>query len=127
MVNSTVFLLSGLIEWRVPRLPSAEKEFEQSMAMDFGQCLAALYLGGVRTEQAKYPEAIAALLQARQCFDLNIAVHRAAIEKINAGPGTPASKVRGVAREERVIADAERRKEQATKTLEALQRRSTNR
>jgi tetratricopeptide (TPR) repeat protein len=125
MVNSTVFLLSGLIEWRAPRLPSAEKEFEQSVAMDFGQCLAALYLGGVRTEQAKVPEAIAALQQARQCFDLNIAVHRAAIEKINAGAGTPTSKARSVLREERLIADAERRREQATKTLDALQRRST--
>ena len=125
MVNSTVFLLSGLIEWRAPRLPSAEKEFEQSVAMDFGQCLAALYLGGVRTEQAKVPEAIAALQQARQCFDLNIAVHRAAIEKINAGAGTATSKARSVLREERLIADAERRREQATKTLDALQRRST--
>jgi tetratricopeptide (TPR) repeat protein len=125
MVNSTVFLLSGLIEWRAPRLPSAEKEFEQSVAMDFGQCFAALYLGGVRAEQAKVPEAIAALQQARQCFDLNIAVHRAAIEKLNAGPASAAAKRRGVAREERLIADAERRKEQATKTLDALQRRTT--
>ena len=127
MVNSTVFLLSGLIEWRAPRLASAEKEFEQSVAMDFGQCLAALYLGGVRTEQAKVPEAMAALQQARQCFDLNIAVHRAAIEKINAGPGTPASKARSVVREERLLAEAERRKEQAVKTLDALQRRATSR
>jgi len=125
MVNSTVFLLSGLIEWRAPRLPSAEKEFEQSVAMDFGQCLAALYLGGVRAEQAKAPEAIAALQQARQCFDLNIAVHRAAIEKLNAGSGTASSKARGVAREQRLLADAEKRKEQAIKTIDALQRRST--
>jgi tetratricopeptide (TPR) repeat protein len=124
MVNATVFLLSGLIEWRAPRLPTAEKEFEQAIAMDFGQCLAALYLGGVRTEQAQVPGAIAALQQARQCFDLTIAVHRAAIEKINAGAGSTSSKARGVAREERVIADAERRKEQATKTLESLQRRA---
>jgi histidinol-phosphate/aromatic aminotransferase/cobyric acid decarboxylase-like protein len=93
--------------------------------MDFGQCFAALYLGGVRAEQAKVPEAIAALQQARQCFDLNIAVHRAAIEKLNAGPASAAAKRRGVAREERLIADAERRKEQATKTLDALQRRTT--
>lgn len=123
MVNASVFLLSGLIEWRAPRLASAEKEFEQSVAMDFGQCLAALYLGGVRSEEGKPAESIAALQQARQCFDLSITVHRAAIEKINSGPGTEASKARGVAREERLIADAERRREQAVKTIETLQRR----
>jgi tetratricopeptide (TPR) repeat protein len=123
MVNSAVFLLSGLIEWKAPRLPSAEKEFEQSIAMDFGQCLGALYLGGVRTELSKDLEAIAALQQARQCYDLSIAVRRAAIEKINNGSGTPTSKARGVAREERVIADAERRREQAIKTIDALKLR----
>jgi len=123
MVNSAVFLLSGLIEWKAPRLPSAEKEFEQSVAMDFGQCLAALYLGGVRIEQSKDLEAMAALQQSRQCYDLSIAVHRAAIEKINSGPGTPTSRARGVAREERVIADAERRREQAIKTSDALKLR----
>jgi tetratricopeptide (TPR) repeat protein len=122
MVNSAVFLLSGLIEWKVPRLPSAEAEFEQSITMDFGQCLAALYLGGVRSERSKVPEAIAALQQARQCFDLSIAVHRAAIDKINAGRGTPTSKVREVAREEREIADAERRRDQAVKAIDGLQR-----
>jgi tetratricopeptide (TPR) repeat protein len=123
MVNSAVFLLSGLIEWKAPRLPSAEKEFEQSVVMDFGQCLGALYLGGVRTELSKDVEAIAALQQARQCYDLSIAVHRAAIEKINSGPGTPTSKARSVAREERLIADAERRREQAIKTSDALKQR----
>ena len=123
MVNTAVFLLSGLIEWKAPRRPSAEKEFEQSVAMDFGQCLGALYLGGVRTELSKDVEAIAALQQSRQCYDLSIAVHRAAIDKINNGPGTPASKARGVAREERLIADAERRREQAIKTSEALKQR----
>src|SRR5262245_28981344 len=122
MVNSSVFLLSGLIEWKAPRLPSAETEFEQSVAMDFGQCLAALYLGGVRVEQSKVPQAIAALQQARRCYDLSIAVHRASIEKITAGQGTPASKARSVAREERLIADAERRREQAVKNIDALQR-----
>jgi len=123
MVNSAVFLLSGLIEWKAPRLLSAEKEFEQSVAMDFGQCLGALYLGGVRTEQSKDVEAMSALQQARQCYDLSIAVHRAAIETINRGSGTPASKARSVAREERLIADAERRREQAIKTSEALKLR----
>ncbi|HKE82963.1 MAG TPA: hypothetical protein VKB50_04380 [Vicinamibacterales bacterium] len=123
MVNSSVFLLSGLIEWKAPRLPSAETEFEQSVAMDFGQCLAALYLGGVRVEQSKVPQAIAALQQAHQCYDLSIAVHRASIEKINAGRGTPVTKARSVAREERLIADDERRREQAIKTGDALKER----
>jgi hypothetical protein len=68
------------------------------------------------------PEAIAALQQSRQCFDLSIAVHRAAIEKITAGRSTPTGKAREVAREERLIADAERRREQAVKAIDGLQR-----
>ena len=50
MVNPAVFLLSGMIEWRFLRRETAETEFQEALKMDFGQCEAAFYLGGVRAE-----------------------------------------------------------------------------
>jgi tetratricopeptide (TPR) repeat protein len=120
MVNSSVFVLSGLIEWRVRHLDTAEHEFQEALTMDFGQCQAALYLGAVRSERAKRSEAIAAFNQARQCYDLSIAVHRKAIANLVAGPGTPQSKAREVARHERAIVDAESRRGEAVKAIEQV-------
>ncbi|HKH72495.1 MAG TPA: hypothetical protein VKA59_14140 [Vicinamibacterales bacterium] len=44
MVNPAVFLLSGLIEWRLLRRETAETEFQEALKMDFGQCEAAFCL-----------------------------------------------------------------------------------
>ena len=121
MVNASVFLLSGLIEWRVRHLEPAEKEFQEALVMDFGQCEAAFYLGGVRSEQRKVPEAIAAMNQARQCYDLTIAVRRKLRDTVLAGPGTPESKARDTARHDRSIAAAEKRREQAVQAIERMQ------
>ena len=120
MVNAAVFVLSGMIEWRLMRLDSAEREFEQALVMDFGQCEAALMLGAVRAERTKVPEAISALQQARQCFDLSIAVRRRAIEAVNEGPGTPESKAREISRHQRAIAQAEMRRDEAAKAIARL-------
>ena len=125
MVNAAVFVLSGMIEWRLRRLDTAEKELEEALAMDFGQCEAALFLGVVRSERRKVPDAVAAFTQARQCFDLSIAVRRQAIANIEAGPGSDAAKARNVAREQRVIDDAETRKAEAERALAVLQRPPT--
>jgi hypothetical protein len=57
MVNPAVFLLSGLIEWRLLRRETAETEFQEALKIDFGQCEAAFCLGGVRAELRKLPEA----------------------------------------------------------------------
>jgi tetratricopeptide (TPR) repeat protein len=122
MVNAAVFVLSGMIEWRLTHLEPAETEFQEAITMDFGQCDAAYYLGAVRSQRSKVPEAIAAMNQARQCYDLAIAVRRKAIERVNAGPGTPQSRAREVARHERAIAAAEQRRTEAMSAIEKLQK-----
>jgi tetratricopeptide (TPR) repeat protein len=120
MVNPAVFLLSGLIEWRFRRVEQAEKEFQEAITMDFGQCEAAFYLGGTRSELRKRPEAIAAMNQARQCYDLSIAVRRKAFDEMMAGPGTPESKARESARHERAIASVQKRRDEVTNALAVL-------
>ncbi|MGH9203002.1 MAG: hypothetical protein ACRD2A_17390, partial [Vicinamibacterales bacterium] len=120
MVNAAVFVLSGSIEWRLRRLERAESEFQEAITMDFGQCEAASYLGVVRAERAKAPEAIAAFAQARQCFDLAIAVRRKAIEAVAGQPGTEAMKAREMARHQRAIAEAESRRADVVKAMQQL-------
>ena len=120
MVNAAVFVLSGMIEWRFRHLEPAEKEFQEAIVMDFGQCEAAFYLGGVRSEQRRLPEAIAAMNQARQCYDLAIAVRRKLRDASLAAAGTPESKAREAARHERSIAAAEKRREQAVQAISTL-------
>jgi tetratricopeptide (TPR) repeat protein len=120
MVNAAVFVLSGMIEWRFRHLEPAEKEFQEAIVMDFGQCEAAFYLGGVRSEQRKLPEAIAAMNQARQCYDLAIAVRRKLRDTLIAAAGTPESKAREAARHERSIAAAEKRRELAVQAISTL-------
>ena len=127
MVNAGVFLLSGLIEWRFRHLEPAEKEFQEALVMDFGQCEAAFYLGGVRSEQRKLPEAIAAMNQARQCYDLTIAVRRKLRDTLMSGPGTPESKARESARHDRSIAAAEKRRDQAVQAIDMLTAQQTAR
>jgi tetratricopeptide (TPR) repeat protein len=122
MVNAAVFVLSGMIEWRLARPVNAEKEFEEAIAMDAGQCEAALLLGGVRSELAKVSQALAALQHARVCFDLSITVRRRAIDVLNAGPGTEATKAREVAKHQRAIARAEARRSEAEKAMDTLQK-----
>ena len=81
-------------------------------------------LGGVRSDLRKTPEGIAALEQARQCFDLSITVRRRAIGVINDGPGTPETKAREIARHERAIARAESRRADAEKAMATLRKRT---
>ena len=124
MVNAAVFVLSGMIEWRLTKPTTAEKEFEEAIVMDAGQCEAALMLGGVRSDLKKIPEGIAALEQARQCFDLSIVVRRRAIDVINDGAGTAETKAREIARHERAIARAESRRADAEKAIATLRKRT---
>jgi tetratricopeptide (TPR) repeat protein len=124
MANAPVFVLSGVIEWRLGRLPSAEKEFEQALLMDLGECEAASNLGLVRGEQGKVPEALAAFTQARQCYDLSIALRQDAIAKIIAGAGSAGTKVRAVAIHERWLADFRERRDDVLRSMESLQKRT---
>jgi tetratricopeptide (TPR) repeat protein len=122
MFNANVFLLSGLVEWGLERRPTAEAEFAEALRLDFGQCEAAFYLGGVRAEMRKAPEGIAAFKQALQCYDLAIAVRRRLIEGIIGGRGSEPAKARQVASQERAIADNEERKIQAARIIGDLER-----
>jgi tetratricopeptide (TPR) repeat protein len=120
MSNAAVYVLSGVIEWRLRRLSTAEKEFESAIAIDFGECEAALDLGIVRDEQRKLAEALAAFQQARQCYDLSIALRREAIAKVQAGPGTAISKARDTARHERELTELEARRDEAVRAIAVL-------
>ena len=127
MVNSALFVLSGLIDWRLEKRETAEGEFEEALKMDFGQCEAATYLGLVRNERAKPAEALAAFVQARQCYDLAISVRNEAIAALQRGPGTEAFKAREVGRHTRVLRDLEDRRAEAANNIEQLQKFLTSR
>lgn len=89
--------------------------------MDFGQCEAAAFLGGVRNEQGLAPPALAAFKQAVQCNDLNITLRRAAIVRVAAAAATAAYQAREIARHMRAIEQAERRRAEAINGVTLLQ------
>jgi tetratricopeptide (TPR) repeat protein len=124
MSNSGVMLLSGVIEWRLGRLESAEKDFEGALAIDFGECEAAFDLGVVREQLRKLTDARAAFKQAGQCYDLSIAVRREAIDKIHQGTGSEMLKARDSARHERVLADLTEQRREVTRILDTLEKTS---
>jgi Flp pilus assembly protein TadD len=122
MSNAPVLVLSGVIEWRLGRLESAEKDFEGALAIDLGECEAAFDLGVVREQLGKLTEALAAFKQAGQCYDLSIVVRREAIDKIYTGTGTETLKVRDSARHERVLADLTERRREVTRIVDAMEK-----
>ena len=122
MVNPAVFLLSGMIEWRFLRREPTESEFQEALKMDFGQCDAAFYLGGVRAELRKLPEALAAMSQARQCYDLTLSVRRKLLVESQARAGTLEQKAREAARHERSIANVEKRRAEVLEAIDRLQK-----
>lgn len=122
VANAPMFVLSGMIDWRLRRLNTAEEEFQRALTMDFGQCEAAHYMGIVRAERAQLPEATAALMQARQCYDLSISLRREAIDKVLGGPATAVAKEREAARHQRAIKDTESRRQEVLQGLQALER-----
>jgi tetratricopeptide (TPR) repeat protein len=121
MVNPAVFLLSGLIEWRFLRREHAETEFQEALKMDVGQCEAAFYLGGVRAELRKLTEALAAMTQARQCYDLALTVRRKLFDDAIAKAVTPDAKARESVRHERAIANVQKRRGEVLEAIERLQ------
>ena len=122
MSNSGVMVLSGVVEWRLGRLETAEKDFEGALAIDLGECEAAFDLGVVRDQLGKLPEALAAFKQAGQCFDLSIVLRREAIDKIRSGNGTETLKARDSARHERVLADLTERRREVTRVVDAIEK-----
>jgi tetratricopeptide (TPR) repeat protein len=125
MVNAAVFVLSGLVEWNLLRLPTAESEFEEALKMDFGRCDAARFLGRVRVQRNKVPEALAAFQQAIQCFDLSITVRQKLVADIQAGGGSEATKARLTAGHQRAIASAMADRDECRQNVAALEKRGT--
>ena len=122
MANAALFLLSGMIEWRLRRLETAEGEFQQALTMDLGECEAALNLGIVRDELGKQGEALAAFRQARQCYELSIGLRRKAIDTIRSGPGTESARARAAAVHERVLADLLERQRDVARAIDVLEK-----
>jgi tetratricopeptide (TPR) repeat protein len=122
MSNAAVLVLSGVIEWRLGRLESAEKDFEGALAIDLGECEAAFNLGVVRDQLKKLPEALAAFKQAGQCYDLSIVLRREAIDKIRKGNGTDTFKARDSARHERVLAELAERRSEIARVVDAIEK-----
>ena len=120
MVNAGVFLLSGLIDWSLEQREKAEQEFETALTMDFGQCEAAFYLGGVRAEMRKAVEGLAAFRQANQCYDLANVVRRKSIEAIAAGKASDQAKARQIGSHQRAITANDERKAQAARLIGQL-------
>ena len=122
MSNSAVMVLSGVIEWRLGRLDSAEKDFEGALAIDLGECEAAFDLGVVRDQLGKRVEALAAFKQAGQCLDLSITLRREAIDKIRSGNGSDSLKARDAARHERTLVDLVERRREVTRVIDAIEK-----
>jgi tetratricopeptide (TPR) repeat protein len=119
MANAAVLVLSGVIEWRLGRLETAERDFQGALTIDLGECEASLNLGIVRDQRGKLIEALSAFKQAGQCYDLSIALRREAIAKILAGTGTDTLKARDTARHRRVLEDFEERRREVARLIEA--------
>jgi tetratricopeptide (TPR) repeat protein len=122
MVNPSVFVLSGLVSWVEKRLEPAQDEFQNALDMDYGQCDAAFYLGGVRVEQRSWPEGLGAYQHSQQCFELSIAVRREAIAKLSSTPEAAAANAREIAIHERAIGDSQKRVAESAQNVAALQR-----
>jgi tetratricopeptide (TPR) repeat protein len=122
MINPMAYQLSGLVEWAMLRRENAEKEFERAVAMDFGHCDSAFFLGGVRAEMKKAQEGIAAFEQAARCFELATSVRQKLIDGIRAGAGSDAGKARQIAAQQRAIDANSVRIEQARRVIGDLQR-----
>jgi tetratricopeptide (TPR) repeat protein len=122
MANARVFVLSGVIEWRMRHLENAERDFQRAITIDFGECEGAFDLGIVRDELGRRAESLAAFRQAGQCNDLSIELRRETIAKIEAGPGTPSSRARDAARHQRALRELEERRDEITRAIAALEK-----
>jgi tetratricopeptide (TPR) repeat protein len=122
MANARVYVLSGVIEWRMRRLETAERDFQQAVTIDFGECEGAFDLGIVRDELGHMAESLAAFRQAGQCNDLSIKVRQEAIAQIEAGPGTPAARARNAARHRRALGELEERRDEIARAIHVLEK-----
>ena len=121
--DPAVFVLSGMIEWREHRLETAEREFREALRLDAQQCEAGTFLAAVLAERGRGADSLATFSRTRECFERYIAGRRAEIARIEAGTGSPETKARHRAREERGLADAVMRRDEAARNERALRQR----
>jgi hypothetical protein len=69
LASSSVYVLSGAIQWRKQRRDVAENEFVRAVAIDNSDCDASTYLGGVRAEIRAWSRASDAFTTAETCRD----------------------------------------------------------
>ena len=123
--EAATLVLSGIIAWREGRLEAADEEFQAALNLDFGQCEAASYLGGVRAEQRRWQESLAAFQHAAQCFELAVVTRRQAVAELTAGGQPDSGAARQIASHERAIAEADARRVEAITNIASLERRLT--
>ena len=121
--DAPTLVLSGIISWREGRLAAADAEFTDALNIDFGQCEAASYLGGVRAEQQRWPESLAAFQHSAQCFELAVLTRRQAVAELTASGQSASAVARQVASHERAIAEATARRVEAITNIASIERR----
>jgi hypothetical protein len=73
----------------------------------------------------KLPESLAAMNQARQCYDLALAVRRKLYDDAMAKAVTPEARARESVRHERAIANVQKRREEVLAAIDRVQKAQT--
>jgi tetratricopeptide (TPR) repeat protein len=124
MHNSSVLVLSGMIEWHERRLDESEAELQDALTLDAGQCEAAFLLGTVRAERRQWASGAAAFELAQRCYDLSVTLRRETIARITAGPGSEEGKARQIARQQRAMTEETQHRDEAAQNAANLQKRA---
>lgn len=124
-VNAATFMLSGLIEWRLGRLPSSEVEFAEAIRMDPQECDAAMLLGGVRADLRKWKEGAEAFVEAQRCSERDIELRTALIDKLTEQGYTPEVLARHTASQVRAREKSQKRRGEAERNAAELRQRVT--
>jgi len=124
MHNSSVLVLSGMIEWHERRFEESEAELQDALTLDAGQCEAAFLLGTVRAERRQWTSGAAAFELAQRCYDLSVTLRRETISRITTGPGSDEGKARLIARQQRAMTEEEQHRDEAAENAAQMQKRA---
>jgi tetratricopeptide (TPR) repeat protein len=108
IASSSVYVLSGAVQWRKQRPKQAESEFLRAVAIDRADCDASTYLGGVRAELLAWKTAGEAFTVAETCRDQEAAELRKSLEELlqrNAPPAAVDEQRRSIATAEQQSAE----------------------
>ena len=108
IASSSVYVLSGAVQWRKQRPKQAESEFMRAVAIDRADCDASTYLGGVRAELRVWKAAADAFAVAETCRNQEAVELRASLEQLlqrNAPPKTVDDQRRSIATAEQQSAE----------------------